>query len=223
MFVAFRKAASQGAAVAVESRRLRAVPVEGEWEVSFRETGAERDVATARFRSLTSWTESDVPDIRYFSGTATYVKQVEVPDYRTGECRVRLDLGEVREIAEVKVNGHAFTALWKPPFVLDITDAVSPGGVARIEIKVTNLWPNRLIGDAGLPDDCSWCDGKWSKGFPLIKEFPRWMMEGKRSPTGRHAFTTCKFWTADEPLLVSGLLGPVCLEVVRETPVTVAR
>ena len=60
-------------------------------------------------------------------------------------------------------------------------------------------------------------DGKWSKGFPLIKEFPRWMTEGKRSPTGRHAFTTCKFWTADEPLLVSGLLGPVRLEVVWES------
>ncbi len=216
VFVAFRKAASQDAAVAVESRRMRAVPVEGEWEVSFRETGAERDVATARFRSLTSWTECDVPDIRYFSGTATYVKQVKIPDYRKGGCRVRLDLGEVREIAEVKVNGRAFTALWKPPFVLDITEAVSPGGVARIEIEVTNLWPNRLIGDAGLPEDCSWCDGKWSKGFPLIKEFPRWMTEGKKSPTGRHAFTTCKFWTADEPLLVSGLLGPVRLAICED-------
>ena len=102
--------------------------------------------------------------------------------------------------------------------MLDITDAVSPGSVARIEIEVTNLWPNRLIGDAGLPEDCSWCDGKWkwSKGFPLIKEFPRWMTEGKKSPTGRHAFTTCKFWTADEPLLVSGLLGPVRLAICED-------
>ncbi len=62
-----------------------------------------------------------------------------------------------------------------------------------------------------------------SKGFLLIKEFPRWVTEGKKSPTGRHAFTTCKFWTADEPLLVSGLLGPVRLEVVQKTPVAAVR
>ena len=127
--------------------------------------------------------------------------------------RVVLDLGVVKEIAEVKVNGKNYPALWKPPYQVDITDAVAGEDVAKnlidLEIKVTNLWPNRLIGDARLPDDCEWDDGKNSKGYPLVKAWPNWLLRGEPSPTGRHAFSTCRLWAANEPLLESGLLGPV--------------
>ena len=97
------------------------------------------------------------------------------------------------------------------PFVdgNDAVGTVPDAGEIEIKIKVTNRWPNRLIGDAGLPDDCEWDDGKKSKGYPLIKSWPGWLLRGEPSPTGRHAFSTCSLWDADEPLLESGLLGPV--------------
>ncbi len=133
--------------------------------------------------------------------------------------RTVLDLGTVKEIAEVIVNGRTYPALWCPPYKVDITDAIAQVPSVpdvpslTIEIKITNLWPNRLIGDARLPDDCEWDDGRMSKGFPLVKYWPDWLLRGAPSPTGRHAFSTCRLWTADEPLLESGLLGPVTLEI----------
>ena len=207
------------------------VPVEGVWEVSFREPGAEHDIATAKYPVLESWTKSENPDIRYFSGTARYFIKFPFSSYGAcprengGDClqgkRVVLDLGEVREIAEVTVNGRAYPAIWKPPYQVDITDALggrgTPNGSIDIEIKVTNLWPNRLIGDARLPDDCEWDDGKKSKGYPLVKAWPDWLLRGNPSPTGRHAFSTCRLWVANDPLLESGLLGPVRLSIGHAT------
>ena len=183
-------------------------------------------LTTDSSRGLESWTKSENPDIRYFSGTARYF--IKFPFRSHGVCpqnggacplgkRVVLDLGEVREIAEVTVNGRAYPAIWKPPYQVDITDALGghgiPNGPIDIEIKVTNLWPNRLIGDAKLPDDCEWDDGKKSKGYPLVKAWPDWLLRGSPSPTGRHAFSTCRLWTAADPLLESGLLGPVRLSI----------
>lgn len=198
------------------------VPVVGTWKVAFREPGAEHDITTAKYNALESWTRSDNLDIRYFSGTATYFMEFSMPangacPHLSGDCpqkgRVVLDLGVVKEIAEVKVNGKAYPALWKPPYQVDITDAVAGDGGAKnliaLEIKVTNLWPNRLIGDARLPADCEWDDGKNSKGYPLVKAWPEWLQRGDPSPTGRHAFSTCRLWEAKEPLMESGLLGPV--------------
>ena len=191
------------------------VPVAGTWKVGFREPGAGHDIAMAKYSALESWTKSENPDIRYFSGTATYFIKFALPV--NGVCppkgRLILDLGAVKEIAEVKVKGRAYPALWKPPYQVDITDAVAGCCGAEkpidLEVKVTNLWPNRLIGDAILPDDCEWDDGKKSKGYPLVKAWPDWLLRGEPSPTGRRTFSTCRLWTANEPLLESGLLGPV--------------
>jgi Glycosyl hydrolases family 2, sugar binding domain len=60
--------------------------------------------------------------------------------------RVRLDLGSVKNLAEVSVNGKSLGVLWKTPFAIDITDNVRAGD-NRLEVKITNLWPNRMIGD----------------------------------------------------------------------------
>ncbi len=115
-----------------------------------------------------------------------------------------LDLGAVKNFAEVSLNGQEFGVLWKPPFRVNITAAAKPG-VNKLAVKVTNLWPNRLIGDEQLPDDREW-DGK------QLKAWPQWFLDGKPSPTGRLTFTTWHHWTKDSPLLESGLLGPVKLE-----------
>lgn len=126
--------------------------------------------------------------------------------------RTILDLGDVREFAEVTVNGVSYPVLWKPPFRLDVTDAVAQTSSIEVSIRVTNLWVNRLIGDERLPPDREWKPGrKW------LKEMPGWVKRGERSPTGRYTFTTWHHWTKDDKPVPSGLLGPVILRDVTQT------
>ena len=160
------------------------------------------------FGSLTDWKDNPSGKIRYFSGTARYVKVLDGLKHSEGE-RLVLDLGAVREVARVTVNGMAYPSLWKPPFEVDIT-AAATGGVARIEVDVANLWPNRLIGDDRLcAEDCTWGrDGG-------IEGIPDWVKAGRKSPTGRVTFTTWKHWRKADSLLPSGLLGPVSVRVER--------
>ena len=204
----------------------RTMPAVGTWNVTFREPMATNDIAAAKYTKLDSWTNSDNPDIRYFSGTARYLIKFSISGggacpKGNGDCpqreRVFLDLGRVKNIAEVTVNGKAYPALWKPPFVMDITDAVERDVTVDLEVKVTNYWPNRLIGDETLcAPDAEYNDT--SRYPPLtVKEWPEWLQAGKPSPTGRHAFATCHLWTASDALLPSGLLGPV--KFVVEKPV----
>lgn len=209
---------------------MGSVPISGPWRVTFREPGATSNIAETTYASLASWTENENPGIRYFSGTATYyakfsLAQLGSVPQKMGSVpkKVVLDLGHVCDIAEVEINGHAYPALWCPPYRLDITDTMGtdPKTVGTdpesrevdIKIKVTNRWPNRLIGDARLPDDCEWDDGSRSKGYPLVKAYPDWLISGLPSPTGRHAFSTCRLWTGDEPLQTAGLLGPVTIRL----------
>ena len=124
-----------------------------------------------------------------------------------------LDLGEVKNFAEVTVNGKKFAPLWRPPYRVDVTDAIGNRGVLDLEIKVTNIWPNRLIGDDRLfEDDCEWT-ARTRKGPKevKIKKIPQWVKDGKPSPTGRHTFTTFKHWSKEDDLLPSGLIGPVTI------------
>jgi hypothetical protein len=144
--------------------------VSGAWNVSFAEgRGAPPSVV---FPELVCWTTRPEDGVKYFSGTAAYRKTVSVKELKTIKkgTRVMLDLGTVKNFAEVKVNGKTFPALWRPPFRLDVTDAlINENGkitsdTLQLEIKVTNLWPNRLIGDDRLfADDCRW-NGKIRKG-----------------------------------------------------------
>lgn len=176
--------------------------VTGTWTVRFLpHWGAP---AMASFDKLMSWTERPEEGIKYFSGTATYEKEIDVPaEALGGTRRLFLDLGAVKNLAEVLVNGRNLGILWKPPFCVDITAEVR-AGVNKVEVRVTNLWPNRLIGDESKPEDVEW-NGK------QLKAWPQWLLDGKPSPSGRLTFTTWHHWTKGDPLLESGLLGPVRL------------
>jgi hypothetical protein len=162
---------------------------------------------------LASWSDHGDPGVKYYSGAATYVKTIVVPAKMFGSGRrMFLDLGKVRVIAEVRLNGKPQGILWKAPFRVDVTDSAKAGGNS-IEIKVVNLWPNRMIGDEQLPEDSRRDPNGNVYGMrgPVLTEWPLWLLDGKSSPTGRHTFTTWKPWPKDASLLESGLLGPVTL------------
>ena len=206
IFVMFSDREDEAVPVEQVPHTLREVPVKGPWKLSF--PAGWRCPAALSLASLRSWTEIPDGEVRYFSGIATY--ETEVKAGGDGGC-VILDLGEVKNVAEVTVNGKTYPALWRPPFKVDVTDALTKGGQAlSLRIRVANLWPNRLIGDAKLPEDC-----EWGEDCVSLKRIPDWVQSGKPSPTGRLTFTTWKHWSKDAPLLESGLLGPVKLEIVR--------
>jgi hypothetical protein len=96
---------------------------------------------------LSDWTGSADPGIRYYSGTAAYAAEFEIDGALLGEGRsLLLDLGALREVAEVALNGRRLGVLWKEPFQADVSGLLRPGRNI-LEVKVTNLWNNRLMGD----------------------------------------------------------------------------
>jgi hypothetical protein len=150
------------------------VAIEGPWSVKF--TPGWGAPASVNFTKLQSWTDNEDPGVRYYSGTATYSTRFTVTDVSPAV----LDLGDVRELAQVRVNGHDLGILWKKPFAVSLEGVLRPGQ-NDLDIAVTNLWPNRLIGDQRLP------------------------------PEQRRTHTNITKFRADSPLMPSGLLGPVTL------------
>jgi hypothetical protein len=179
--------------------------VAGAWDLRFPpNTGAPEQVTLEK---LASWSEHNSPGVRHFSGTATYTKTISVPAELLGRNHhLYLDLGNVQVIAQARLNGKDLGVLWKSPYRVEITDAAKPGD-NTLEVQVTNLWVNRMIGDETLPED--------SERNPngTLKEWPPWVQEGKPSPTGRYTFTSWRLWKAADPLQESGLIGPVTLQV----------
>ena len=166
--------------------------------------------------TLFDWTTSAMDELRYFSGTATYTRSVTLKKKQLNGRRAVLSLGDVKNMAAVRVNGKTFPVLWKAPFLLDVTSALHRGH-NTIEIDVTNLWPNRMIGDEHEPDDIEWSDPfhySYAPGNPVagrfMKSIPDWLRDGTPRPSkGRKTVGCFKFFTADSPLLPSGLMGPV--------------
>ncbi len=184
------------------------VQLEGPWQVGFAPNlGAP---PTATFDRLMSLTDSPEPGVKYFSGAATYYKTFGLPSqFLSKSRRIFLDLGRVEVMARVKLNGKDLGLLWKSPFRLDITEAVT-GGKNQLDIRVVNLWPNRLIGDEQLPED--------SRRRPdgTLEAWPDWLLAGKPSPAGRITFTSWRLWKKADPLLPSGLLGPVTISAAEQ-------
>ena len=125
--------------------------IQGTWQVAFDPGWGAPEEAV--FSQLISWTEHEDEGIKYYSGKGTYRKTIIVDDERIDEQqKVYLDLGEVRELAEVYINGQSAGVIWKPPFRTEITGLVK-AGENELEIEVMNLWINRLTGDKGLSED----------------------------------------------------------------------
>ena len=198
VFVMFPPTPTPGTALEPVRKTVDERSVGGPWTLLL-------DGKTKTIDALTDWALSSDDDVRYFSGTAEYRKRIEGVAVGRDE-RLILDLGVVRGLVEVHANGKAFPALWKPPYVVDITDALA-GGALDLRIRVANLWANRLIGDERLPADVTW------RG-PHVREIPEWVKTGGSSPHGRRTFSVYRHWTRDDAPLSSGLLGPVSLRVV---------
>jgi len=166
---------------------------------------------------LISWHEHENEGVRHFSGTATYTKSLIIPaGWLRPDQRVYLDLGKVAIIAEPRLNGRPLGTLWKPPFRVDVTDALNPGE-NRLEVAVVNLWANRMIGDEGRPEDSE------RNANGTLKEWPDWLQEGQPNPAGRYTFTSWRLWKKDDALRESGLLGPVKLITTKRVKLKVAR
>ncbi len=160
--------------------------IETAWTVDF--TPGWGAPARVAFPKLISWTEYADDGIRYYSGAAIYRTVFNAPkNLLSDDQHLELDLGEVANLAEVRLNGKDLGVLWKPPFRVDVTGQVKGNGNI-LEVKVVNLWVNRMIGDEKLPQD---------------KRFTH---------TNMHKFR------ADTPLRPSGLLGPVKISAAREKP-----
>ena len=155
--------------------------ITGAWTVSFPpKWGAPEQITLDHLISLS---ESTNAGVNFFSGMATYTKTFDWrPAAKTGKQKTEtwLDLGEVQVMAQVKLNGHDLGTLWNPPFRVNITGVVKPGH-NTLEIRVANLWPNRMIGDAALPS------------------------------AERFTWSSFEPFTKDSALPKSGLIGPVIL------------
>jgi hypothetical protein len=147
VFVVFRRATSELSATVPYAVPRPLQTLAGPWQVTFPNNF--RNTTSWRPAALQSWTASGDSTLRYFSGTATYQQEFKLDKKELGG-KLLLDLGEVKEIAEVSLNGQTLGILWKAPFVVDISPAVK-AGTNKLEIKVTNLWTNRQAGDARLP------------------------------------------------------------------------
>jgi hypothetical protein len=152
VFVVFSGAVTAGLPeplAKVDGKPLKPLDITGPWEVRFPPNlGAP---ASCIFEKLVSWTEMPEDGIKYFSGTATYVKTFEVPEgVLAGDNRLELSLGAFRNVAEATLNGKPLGILWKPPYVYDVTGLVR-SGKNELEIEITNLWANRIVGDEKLP------------------------------------------------------------------------
>ncbi len=186
-FVVFRKPGSPAAGTAKNFPALKTLATLGnQWEVAFNPKlgGPEKAV----FAELTDWTKRPEEGIKHYSGTATYRTTFELTqaDLDAAKGQLFLDLGNVRNLATVRVNGQELATLWTPPWRLNIAGAAKTG-TNTLEIAVVNNWINRLIGDRGLPAEQrhTWLYGD---------------REGKEGKSNRGE------------LQPAGLLGPVTLQ-----------
>jgi hypothetical protein len=177
VFVVFRKPAAAPSRTIPAPVERSIATIAGPWTVRFQTERGAPDTIT--LDTLKSWSENADPGVKYFSGSATYSKTVDAPaGWFVAGARLWIDLGEVKELAEVSVNGMALGIVWKRPFRVDATGALKAGANV-LEVKVANLWVNRMIGDR------------------------------QPNAPKQYTFTRPVFYKADSPLLPSGLLGSV--------------
>lgn len=176
--------------------------VEGPWQVHFDDTlGGPDDVVW--FERLEDWASHANKDIRHYSGTAVYTCDFDMPaETLESPKSLFLDLGRVEVTARVRLNNQDLGIAWKFPYRVPLGNTIH-SGENQLEIRVANLWVNRMIGDDGLPPDSP------RKPDGTLKAWPRWLLEGNPSPSRRISFATWRHWTREDALQPSGLLGPV--------------
>jgi hypothetical protein len=160
---------------------LRSIAIKNNWLVKFdpKMRGPSRPVI---FTKLEDWTFNKMDSIRYYSGTALYHNSFAMPALKNQE-KVILDLGIVRAIAKVKVNGIDLGGVWTYPYHLDITSALR-SGTNILEIKVVNTWVNRLIGDSRLPQN----ERETSAAYNIYKPDDALSPSGLLAPVQLHIF-----------------------------------
>jgi hypothetical protein len=174
------------------------LPLDGSWQVEFPEGWGAPQKAT--FARLHSWTESDTDGIRFFSGIATYRKTFDLPEPLAQRERLFLELGDVAEIAEVTLNGKRCGLAWLPPFRIEIS-GVAHAGTNHLEIRIANLWANRLNGDSLRPESSRFTRSNLDR----IQTDPTSDSGYGRVPKGKER----PVYKDIPPLMKSGLIGPV--------------
>jgi hypothetical protein len=148
VFVVFRQPTGENSRTIASRQQRTLATISGPWALTFSPNlGAP---TTTKMEKLGSWTESEDAGVKFFSGTAVYATHFTAPTTPDDDAtRLLLDLGDVRDIAEVKLNGESLGTLWKPPYRVDVTKQLKSGDNANtLEIAVTNQWTNRITGDA---------------------------------------------------------------------------
>lgn len=177
--------------------------LDGAWDVHFNPDfgGPEKRV----FPYLSDWSQHPDDSIKYYSGIATYLKEFVLPKAISGRKQsIYIDLGEVKNMARIKINGKEAGVLWTNPWKLDISSLVKKG-TNLLEIEVANLWVNRLIGDELLSHD-GIEQGQW----------PAWLANQQKRSDKRVTFTTYPHYAKNDPLLKSGLIGPVTIKLTKQ-------
>jgi hypothetical protein len=170
-FIVFRKSAGMPKKTAFNFADAQPVQeIAGPWQVSFSaKWGAPEQVT---FATLEDWTKRPETGIKFYSGLATYQKAFDATDLKlkNKNSKLFLDLGMVKNMARVKLNGRDLGVVWCAPWRVEVTDALK-SGANELEITVANLWINRLIGDAALPTEqrLTWTSvNPYTKDSPLV-------------------------------------------------------
>jgi hypothetical protein len=145
VFVVFRKPTTETAFTVPAKTEKEVATVSGAWKIDFQPgRGAPASITVDK---LASWSESADTGVKYFSGAGTYNKTIQIKsEWLKNGTHVWIDLGDVKNLAEVTVNGKSLGVVWHTPYRVDATIALKPGA-NEVAIKVTNAWVNRLIGD----------------------------------------------------------------------------
>ncbi len=131
-------------------RKLKTTLISNGWNIHFdTKWGGPDQIYTD---TLKSWTSFKDEGIKYYSGSAVYTKKITINAGHLKQTKVILDLGNVLDMAVVKINGQVLKLGWVAPFQFDISQHVK-AGINELEVEVTNLWPNRLIGDGKLASE----------------------------------------------------------------------
>jgi hypothetical protein len=180
--------------------------IDGAWNVKFQNYGFDTTIV---FNELNDWRDSDVEEVKYYSGTAVYKTKFKIIETQLErDEKLMLNLGKVAVAARVLVNNREVAVLWENPYSIDISDFVKPGE-NELKVEITNTWTNRLIGDENYSN---------TSGYELnMEKMPEWYINNQEPDLGdRKAFCVYPFYQKGDVLEKSGLTGPVTISFIKK-------